>query len=229
MRRALSLLVLGLLFGAALAVAPPTTFGQACSFNTLPNGRACSKPGAKCSPPTVGSGNAGNCATEASRGNTIACECQGAPTPSYNVTLTPLTPSEITTGAATSTITVTPFNNFAGQVDFTCAVTGMTHPVPSCATPPSATVSGSSATSPLVVTSSESTADGTFTVTVSAKDIHGRPPDNGPQSSTVLVSHVLWTIGSSLRAGGIALLAFLLLLTLWGLSHMWRSKRAASQ
>ena len=229
MKRIFSFCAFGLLFGVTLAVSAPSTFGQACSSNTLPNGRACTKPGARCGPPTVGSGTVGSCTTESLRPEAISCECQGVPTPSYNVTLTPLTPSEITTGVATSTITVTPFNSFTGKIDFTCAVSGMTHPVPSCATPPSATISGGSATSSLVVTSSETTADGTFTVTVSATDAHRRPPDNGPQSSTVLVSHVLWTIGNSLRSGGIALLAFLLLLTLWGLGYMWRRKKAAPQ
>src|SRR5215467_8232711 len=103
MKRTLSLPVLGLAaIGLALAVSPPNAFGQACSFNALPQGRACSKPGARCSPPTIGSGNVGNCTTEASRGDTFVCECQGAPTPSYNLTLTPLTPADINTGDATS-------------------------------------------------------------------------------------------------------------------------------
>src|SRR5215468_1322998 len=117
-------------------------FGQACSFNTLPQGRACSKPGARCSPPTVGSGNVGNCTTEAARGDTIVCECQGAPTASYNLTLTPLTPADVNTGDATSTITVVPFNGFTGKVDFTCTISSVTNPAPSCATPAPATVTG---------------------------------------------------------------------------------------
>src|SRR5215510_3608884 len=116
MKRSSSLPVLSLVsIGLALTVSPSHAFGQSCSFNTFPQGRACSKPGARCSPPTVGSGNVGNCATEASRGDTIVCECQGAPTPFYNLTLTPLTPADVYTGDATSTITVVPFNGFTGK------------------------------------------------------------------------------------------------------------------
>jgi len=231
MKRILSLSVLSpFLIGMALSVSAPNAFGQACSFNTLPQGRACSKPGARCSPPTVGSGNVGNCTTEAARGDTIVCECQGAPTASYNLTLTPLTPADVNTGDATSTITVVPFNGFTGKVDFTCTISSVTNPAPSCATPAPATVTGpGSATSPLSVSISSSTAQGTYRVTISAVDAHGRPPDNGAQSSMVSVSRVHWTIGNSLRGGAIALLAFLVLLTLWGLSHLWRGKRDTSE
>jgi len=231
MKRILSLSVLSpFLIGMALSVSAPNAFGQACSFNTLPQGRACSKLGARCSPPTVGSGNVGKCITESLPGDTIACECQRAPTPSYSLTLTPLTPADINTGDATSTITVIPFNGFTGKVDLTCTISGLTHPEPSCATPPPATVTGlGSAPSSLTVSVSSSTAQGTYRVTVSAVDAHGRPPDNGAQSSTVSVSRVHWTIGNSLWSGGIAVLAFLVLLMLWGLSHLWRGKRDTSE
>jgi hypothetical protein len=141
--------------------------------------------------------------------------------------LTPLTPADMNTGTATSTITILPFNGFVGKVDFTCAVTGLTDPAPSCATPPAATVTGGgSATSPLAVSVSDSTAQGTYRVTVSAVDAHGRPPDNGAQSSTVSVMRLHWTIENSLRSFGIALLAFLVVLTIWGL---WGRKRASSE
>lgn len=216
--------------GLALIVFPPTTLGQSCSFEAISRGRVCTKPGARCSPPTVGGGDVGKCTVEASRGDTLVCECQGAPTPSYNITLTPLTPEEMDTGIATSTITVIPFNGYTGKVDFSCGISGMTAPAPSCATPAPATVSGgASATSVLAVTISGSTAQGTYRATVSAVDTHGRPPDNGAQSSSVLVTRLHWTIGNSLRALSIALLAFLLVLTLWGLAHRWRSKRAPSE
>ena len=228
MKRTLSPQVLGfLLMGAALAVSAPTTLGQSCSFNTLPQGRACSKEGARCAPPTIGGGDVGRCATESPRADTLVCECQGAPTPSYNMTLTPLTPADMNTGTATSTITVIPFNGFVGKVEFTCAVTGLTDPAPSCATPPAATVIGAgSATSPLAVSVSDSTAQGTYRVTISAVDAHGRPPDNGAQSSIVSVTRLHWTIGNSLLSYGIALLAFLVVLAVWGL---WRGKRASSE
>ena len=218
--------VLGALFLVlAFAVSSSTTLGQTCSVETVPQGRVCAKLGARCSPPTVGSGDVGKCITEAGQANTLVCECQGAPTPSYNVTLTLLTPADMETGVATSTITVIPFNGFTGKLDFTCTVSGLTNPAPSCATPPSATVSGpGSATSQVAVSVSGSTAQGTYRVTVSAVDAHGRPPDNGAQSSTVSVTRVRWTIGNSLRAMGIVLLAFLVALALWGL---WLSKRPA--
>src|SRR3989442_350956 len=88
MKRTPSRPILGfLLLGAAVAVSPSTTLGQSCSFNTVPQGRVCSKEGSRCSPPTVGGGNVGKCTTEAGLANTLVCECQGAPTPSYNMTL----------------------------------------------------------------------------------------------------------------------------------------------
>src|SRR3989442_3627530 len=170
MKRTRSRPILGfLLLGAAVAVSPSTTLGQSCSFITVPQGRGCSKEGARCSPPTVGGGNVGKCTTEAGQANTLVCECQGAPTPSYNMTLSPLTPATLSAGVATSTITVIPFNGFTGKVDFACTISGMGHPAPPCATPAPATVTGpSSATSLLTVSASSSTGDAAFTVTVNA-------------------------------------------------------------
>lgn len=204
-------------------------FGQACSSKPLEQGHVCTKPGARCSPVTVGGGDVGKCTIEGSRPEALACECQGAPTPSYNVTMTPLAPGNMDTGVATSTITVIPFNGFTGKVDFTCSVSGMTYPAPSCTTPPPATVASvASANSALTVSVSSSTAQGTYTVTVTAGDEHGRPPDNGTQSSLVSVTRLHWTIGNSLWAAGIAILVFLAVLTIWGLSPLWRGKRDAS-
>ena len=231
MKRTPSRPILGfLLLGAAVAVSPSTTLGQSCSFNTVPQGRVCSKEGSRCSPPTVGGGNVGKCTTEAGLANTLVCECQGAPTPSYNMTLSLLTPATLSAGVATSTITVIPFNGFTGKVDFACTISGMGHPAPSCATPAPATVTGpSSATSLLAVSVSSSTADAEFTVTVNAVDAHGRPPDNGAQSSTLLVSHSPWIIGNSFGSAKMALVTFLVLLTLWVLGYLWRTRRPASR
>ncbi len=215
---------------SAILVAAPAAFGQACASKPLEQGHVCTKPGARCSPPTVGGGTVGVCTIEGQRADALSCECQGAPTASYNLTLTLLTPSDLDTGTATSTITITPFNGYTGTVNFTCAVSGMTQPAPSCATPAPATVTGEgSATSQLVVPVSGSTAQGTYTVTVSAVDAQGRLPDNGAQSSKVSVTRLRWTIGRSFLAGGIALVAFLALLTIWGLGQLWRGKRDASQ
>jgi hypothetical protein len=214
-----------LVLGTVLAVSSPTTLGQSCSFQPVLQGRVCTKPGARCSPPTVGSGNVGQCTTEGLRPEALACECQGAPTPSYNLTLSLLTPTYIDKDAATSTITVVPFNGFTGKVDFTCTVSGMTHPAPSCPNPASATVTGGAATSLLTVSASSSTEEGTYTVTVSAVDGHGRPPDNGAQSSTVAVSHVRWIL---MGGGRIAFLTFVALLALWSARLLWRDKREAA-
>ena len=231
MQRTASQQVLRFLFiGLALAVVPPMALGQSCSFNTVPQGRVCSKEGARCSPPTLGGGNLGKCTTEAGQANALVCECQGAPTPSYNVTLLPLTPATLSSGVATSTITVIPFNGFTGKIDFTCTVSGMNQPAPSCATPPPATVTGSSsATSSLTVSASSSTADASFTVTVHAADAQGRPPDNGTQSSTLLVSHSRWIIGTSFGSAKMALVTFLVLVALWVLVYLWRTRRPASR
>src|SRR6266567_4561001 len=231
MKRTPTCTALGFLFlGAVLAVSPATAFGQSCSFNTVPQGRVCRKEGARCSPPTLGGGNVGKCTIEAGQANALVCECQGLPTPSYNMTLSPLTPANLSSGVATSTITLIPFNGFSGEVDFSCAVSGVSHPVPSCATPAPATVTGpSSTTSSLTVAVSSSTADASFTVTVNALDAHGRPPDNGTQSSTLLVSHSRWIIGNSFGSAKMALVTFLVLLTLWVLGYLWRTRRPASR
>lgn len=234
MKRTSSRPMLGfLLFGAGLAVSSPTARGQSCSFNTVPQGRVCSKEGARCSPPTLGGGNVGRCATETALANALVCECQGAPTPSYNITLSPLAPSPMSTGVATSTITVIPFNGFAGKIDFTCAISGIGHPAPSCATPAPATVTGpGSATSLVTVSASSSTGADAFTVTVNALDAHGRPPDNGPQSSTVLISHsplIIGSNGSNLDLPKIVLVTFLVLLTLCVLVYLWRTRRPTSR
>jgi hypothetical protein len=210
--------------GALLALSSPTTLGQSCSFKPLEQGRVCTKPGARCSPPTVGSGNVGTCTTEGMRAEALVCECQGSPTPSYNITLSPLTPTYIDKDVATSTITVIPFNGFTGKVDFTCTVSGASHPAPSCTNPASATVTNSAPTSPLTVSASASTAEDTYTVTVNAVDGHGRPPDNGAQSSTVSVSHVRWIL---MGGGRIAFLTFVALLALWSVRLLWRRNREA--
>src|SRR2546429_7387005 len=75
---------LGFLVLGALLVSSPTTPGQSCSFKPVLQGRVCTKPGAPCKPPTVGSGNVGKCTTEGLHPEELACECQGSPTPSYN-------------------------------------------------------------------------------------------------------------------------------------------------
>lgn len=219
-RPALALLALGAVF----AVSSPTSLGQSCSFKPLQQGRVCTKPGARCSPPTVGSGNVGTCTTEGMRAEALSCECQGSPTPSYNITLSPLTPTYIDKDVATSTITVIPFNGFTGKVDFTCTVSGAAHPAPSCQNPASATVTSGAATSVLTVSGGTSTAEDTFTVTVNAVDGHGRPPDNGAQSSTVSVSHVRWIL---MGGGRIAFLTFVALLVLWSVRLLWRHTRDA--
>ena len=209
---------------AVLAVSSPTTLGQSCSSKPVLQGRVCSKPGARCSPPTVGIGKSGTCTTEGLRAEALSCECQGSPTPSYNITLSPLTPGYVDKDVATSTITVIPFNGFTGKVDFTCTVSGATHPAPSCSNPASATVTGGAATSMLTVSASASTAEDTFTVTVNAVDEHGRPPDNGAQSSNVSVSHVRWIL---MGGGRIAFLTFVALLALWSVRLLWLDKRDA--
>lgn len=219
-----------LLLAAALAGSSPTALAQSCTSQPLLQGHVCSKPGARCSPPTVGGGDVGKCTTEGQRAEALACECQGAPTTSYNVTLTPLTPATLSKGTATSAITVTPFNGFTGKVDFTCAVSGVSHPAPTCATPAPATVTGpGSATSLLTVSVESSTADASFTVTVKAADAQGRPPDNGAQSSTVLVSHSGWIIGKGFGSAKMALITFLVLIALWLFVYLWRTRRPGSR
>ncbi|HEY6946364.1 MAG TPA: hypothetical protein VI431_14595 [Candidatus Acidoferrum sp.] len=171
----------------------------------------------------------GKCTTEGMRAEALACECQGSPIPSYNLTLTLLTPATLSKGAATSTVTVVPFNGFTGKVDFTCTVSGLAQPAPSCVNPASVTVSGGAATSLLTVSANSSTGESSFTVTVSAVDAHGRPPDNGAQSSTVLISHSGLIIGTSFGSAKMALIAFLVFVALWVFVYLWRNRRPASR
>ena len=56
-----------------------------------------------------------------------------ATSPDFVVSATPLSPATVAPGgSATSTLTITPLNGYAGTVNLTCAVTGSGSPMPAC-------------------------------------------------------------------------------------------------
>jgi hypothetical protein len=225
MKRTLSRPSLGfLLIGAAFAISPLMTLAQTCPSAPAKGGRICTTPGAPCSPVTDGVGDKGKCTTEGPITDVRSCECKGAPPPSYNITLAPLTPSSLTDpagGTATSTITVNPLNGFTGAVNFTCAVSGGRPPIPTCPNPASVTIVSGPITSGLSVTADKLTTIGTYTVTVTALDANGSPPNDGAQSLSLPVDHHYGVGGGG---GGIALLTLSALLALWSMGRLVRRK-----
>jgi hypothetical protein len=229
MKRTTSRPLLGfLLIGVASAISSLMTFAQTCPSTPAKGGRICTTPGAPCSPVTDGVGDKGKCTTEGAIADVRSCECKGAPPPSYNITLAPLTPSSLTDpagGTATSTITVNPLNGFTGAVNFTCAVSGGRPPIPTCPNPASVTVVSGPVTSGLSVTADKLTTIGTYTVTVTALDAQGIQPNDGAQSLSLPVDHHYGVDGGG---GSIAVLTLVLLIALWTMIRAWR-KRADLQ
>lgn len=127
------------------------------------------------------------------------------PTPSYTLGATALNPASVTAGVsatATSTVTVTPANGYSGTITLSCSsVTGGT-PAPACSfQPASVTISGSvAAVSMLTVTTSSSTAAGTYVVNVTGSDANKLAPSNGAQALTLKVTAVAtpsYTLGAT--------------------------------
>ena len=115
-------------------------------------------------------------------------------TPSYTLTAAALNPASITSGqAASSTITVTPANGYAGSVQLSCsAITGGT-PAPSCSFSPSAvTISNATAGSAVLTTSTTSgTPGGSYSISVTGSDGSKLAPSNGTQTLTLIAAAVI--------------------------------------
>jgi phospholipase C len=104
--------------------------------------------------------------------------------PSYTLTATALDPGSIAAGtAATSTITATPANGYAGNVSLTCSISSGGTPAPTCSfSTPSVMITGSTpGIAVLTVSTSNSTPGGSYTIAVAGSDATGLAPSNGTQ------------------------------------------------
>jgi phospholipase C len=113
--------------------------------------------------------------------------------PGYTLAASALTPNSITAGAsATSTITLTPVDNYSGSVKLSCGVTGGT-PAPTCYfnLSPVMVAGPSPATTKLTVSTTGSTPGGSYTIVVSASDAKDVAPSNGTQTLTMTTAGVI--------------------------------------
>jgi phospholipase C len=124
----------------------------------------------------------------------------GSPSgPGFSLAAAALTPGTVSAGsAATSTITVTPQDGYAGSVTLSCTITdgGTPAPVtapPSCTFSPSAvSVNGTAAvSSTLTVSTSDSTPGGSYSVAVTATNASGQTAVNGPQALSLIMQAVI--------------------------------------
>jgi phospholipase C len=96
-----------------------------------------------------------------------------------------LSPASLTAGgSATSTITLTPMNGYAGSVSLSCSNISGGTPAPVCSfSASSVTIGGSGpSTSTLTVATTASTPGGTYSVTVKGSDANNVGPSNGSQA-----------------------------------------------
>jgi phospholipase C len=115
------------------------------------------------------------------------------PPSSYSIAATALNSSPLVAGSdATSTITITPSNGYAGSVALSCNVNGGA-PAPTCAFNPSPVeISGTaSVNAMLTVSSSQSTPGGPYTVLVTGADMTNKAPSNGGQTLALTMAAVI--------------------------------------
>jgi phospholipase C len=95
--------------------------------------------------------------------------------------------------AATSKVTVTPENGYAGTVSLSCKVTDGGIPAPTCTFSPSPVSVSSAAAriSTLTVSTSGSTPGGSYSVSVTATDASGLTSLNGPQMLPLIMRAVI--------------------------------------
>jgi phospholipase C len=120
---------------------------------------------------------------------TLTLTIAAAASPGYTLTATALNPASITAGgSAMSAITVTPANGYTGSVQLSCSAIKGASPAPSCAfSPASVTISGSAAGSAvLTVSTTSSTAPGSYTLSVTGSDASALAPSNGAQTLTLI-------------------------------------------
>jgi phospholipase C len=117
-----------------------------------------------------------------------------APTPSYALTASPLSPSSVTAGnTATSTITVTPANGYTGSVNVTCSSVSGGTPAPTCAFSgnPIAITGTAAGTATLTVSTTSSTPGGNYAIKVTGSDAENLAPSNGAQALALAMTAVI--------------------------------------
>ena len=118
----------------------------------------------------------------------------GGGAPGYSLAATPLNPSTVTAGnEASSTISITPANGYAGTVTLSCSmVTGGT-PAPTCLfSPNQVTISGAGqGVSTLSVSTSPNTPGGSYSISVTGADAKNLAPSNGPQALALTTAAVI--------------------------------------
>jgi len=153
-----------------------------------------------------------------------------AQSPGYILMLAPPAPPSITApsgGTALVTVMIISVNNFKGTVSLTCAITGGSPPLPTCSNPPSVSVTGPGTfNSSVSVTTTSATPTATYMITVTGRDAAGNAPLNPAVAMPLSVSHQ-YSVGNDSGGGGAALLTLAVLLALWGMARLWRSRRVA--
>jgi hypothetical protein len=134
----------------------------------------------------------------------------------YTLSVPPLTPSPVRSSAsATSTVALTPFGGFNGNVALGCKVVAI-DALAGGTPPPGCTLSSSqvaiNGTSTLTVVPSNQTPTGTYAVVVTG-DSAGQAPGNGAQTVPLTVLQN--------GAGDVAIATFAGLLVLWGMASLW--------
>jgi hypothetical protein len=219
-------ILLFLLLIATVANPSRVVYAQSCAPGS--NGSGCAASGQRCD---AGNGNFGLCTP--TDGNS-SCDCQSASIGTYSLSVVPPTPSPVNPGdSAASTVTVSsisqPSSNtfYQGVVNLSCS-TG-TAAVSCALNPAQIFVSGNSPTLRLNVSTFTSlplnpagTPAGTYSITVSAKDLFGTTPQNGSQCVPLSVTN---------PAGGgrIAWFVFVASLSLWTLWRLRRDAKAVSR
>lgn len=147
--------------------------------------------------------------------------------PNYTLAVSPFTPSPVDAGTqATATVTVSlaaGATGFPGNIQLSCPSGAL-----QCVFSPNPLLSkGAPVNSTLTVTPPACNSNYTITVTGQDASSGNSGPANGPQSATLATSPCVVNVGD-LGGGSIALLTFLVLLTLW---MVWivRRQRAASR
>jgi len=120
------------------------------------------------------------------------------PPVTYNLTVGALSPSSLSAGSsATSAITVTPLNGYAGTVTLSCNVTGGGSPPPTCSISPNpvSVTSAVSATPIMTVSAPNGVPNTRFTVAVTGTDASNQGPSNGVQDlsvpTTAKIQHIV--------------------------------------
>lgn len=113
-----------------------------------------------------------------------------APGPGYTLSATAL--GTLTAGkTASATVSLTPQTGYTGTVALSCAVSGGGTPAPTCAVGAPVAIGPAAATSTVTVSSTLSTPGGNYTVAVTARDMSGVTPSNGPQILSLLMAAVI--------------------------------------